>query len=89
MLDATIARLGEEIKEEDLTVFYEAIFEMKDVNDKTVVVDNTIPVDKTVPITFARAKEIVLRYAVSIKMIPSRLKTALEAFKTDYTMPER
>lgn len=47
------------------------------------------PVDKAGPVTFETAMECVLRYAVSIKMIPSRLKTALDKYSDDFTMPER
>ena len=41
------------------------------------------------PIKFEDAKECVLRYAVSIKMIPSRLKTALDLYDDSLTQPER
>ena len=41
------------------------------------------------PITLDDAKECVLRYAVSIGMIPTRLKTALDAYSDDLTQPER
>ena len=41
------------------------------------------------PLLFEDAKECVLRYAVSIKMIPSRLKTALDLYNDDLTKPER
>ena len=38
---------------------------------------------------FDIAKECVLRYAVSIKMIPTRLETALTVFDDTLTQPER
>ena len=41
------------------------------------------------PLKFDDAKEVVLRYAVSIKMIPTRLQTALTNYTSDYTKPER
>lgn len=41
------------------------------------------------PLLFEDAKECVLRYAVSIKMIPSRLKTALDLYNDALTQPER
>ena len=41
------------------------------------------------PVIFDNAKECVLRYAVSIKMIPTRLTTALELYNDDLTQPER
>ena len=41
------------------------------------------------PIDFEQARECVLRYAVSIKMIPTRLKTALEHYSDVFTMGER
>ena len=47
------------------------------------------PVDKAGPLTFVKARESVLRYAVSIKRIPTRLKTALDDYSDDFTMPER
>ena len=41
------------------------------------------------PIKLEDARECVLRYAVSIKLIPSRLKTALDLYSIEYTQPER
>ena len=41
------------------------------------------------PILFEDAKECVLRYAISIKMIPTRLKTALDTYNDDLTQVER
>ena len=41
------------------------------------------------PLLFEDAKECVLRYAVSIKMIPSRLKTALDLYNDSLTQQER
>ena len=41
------------------------------------------------PIGFDDAKEVVLLYAISIKMIPTRLQSALNAYKTDMEQPER
>ncbi len=40
-------------------------------------------------LSFENAKEIVLRYAVAIKMIPTRLKTALVTYNDQFTQPER
>lgn len=41
------------------------------------------------PITFDNAKEAVLLYAISIMMIPTRLKTALELYDETEKQPER
>ena len=41
------------------------------------------------PITIYNAKECVVRFAISIKMVPTRLKTALENFVDARTQPER
>ena len=41
------------------------------------------------PILFEDAKECVLRYAIHIKMIPTRLKTALETYSDELTQVER
>ena len=41
------------------------------------------------PVLIKDAKECVLRFAVSRKMIPTRLKTALEAYSDELTLPER
>ena len=80
MLEKAIAR--EEIKDEDFTPFYEEMFKPQEEG-------KVEPVDNAGPMTFANAMECSLRYAVFIKMIPSRLKTALDAYKDDFTMPER
>ncbi len=37
------------------------------------------------PLKFEDAKECVCRYAISIKMIPTRLVTALDTYKVEYT----
>ena len=62
MLDAAVQREGEEIKEEEWLPFFEQM--PKEEEDKE-------------PILLDDAKECVLRFAVSRKMIPTRLKTAL------------
>ena len=41
------------------------------------------------PILLDDAKECVLRFAVSRKMIPTRLKTALQTYSDELTCPER
>ena len=41
------------------------------------------------PILFEDAKECVLQYAISIKMIPTRLKTALDTYNDGLTQVER
>ena len=40
-------------------------------------------------VSFKNAREVILRYAVSIKMIPTRLTTALELYQDTFTKPER
>ena len=88
MLEKAIAR--EEIKDEVFTPFYEEMFKpQKEGNEEGKEEGKVEPVDKAGPMTFANAMECSLRYAVFIKMIPSRLKTALDAYKDDFTMPER
>ena len=41
------------------------------------------------PVSLDDAKECVLRYAISIGMIPTRLKTALSLYQDELTQPER
>lgn len=41
------------------------------------------------PLKFKDAKESILRYAVSIGMIPTRLRTALDTYSDELTKPER
>ena len=74
MLDAAILREGEEIKEEEWLPFFEQM--PKEEEDKE-------------PILIEDAKECVLRFAVSRKMIPTRLKTALQNYSDELTCPER
>ena len=80
MLDKAIAR--EEIKDEEFTPFYEQMFEPQEEG-------KVEPVDKAGPLTFEKVIECCLRYAVSIKMIPTRLKTALDSYSDEFTMAER
>ena len=62
-----------------------------------VIDDDFSPVYAQIPpeeegkevLKFDDAKEIVLRYAVAIKMIPTRLKTALNLYSDAFTQPER
>ena len=82
MLDKAVLRETEELKEEDFTPFYEEMFKAQEAAQVE-------PVDKAGPLTFEDAMECVLRYAVFIKLIPSRLKTALDAYSDEFTMPER
>ncbi len=41
------------------------------------------------PITVYQAKECVVRFAISIKMVPTRLRTALNLFNDESVQPER
>lgn len=41
------------------------------------------------PRKFGDARESILRFAVSIGMIPTRLRTAIEAYSDEFTKPER
>lgn len=41
------------------------------------------------PVLFKHAREVVFLYAVSIKLIPTRLFTALESYTDEFTKPER
>ena len=45
--------------------------------------------DGAEPIGLDDVKECVLRYAITIGMIPTRLKTALDAYSDELTQPER
>ena len=86
MLDAAIAR--EEIKDEVLTPFYEEMHELTEEEKKEEAKreeEKKEAIDKAGPLTFKKAKECVLRYAVSIRMIPTRLKTALKEYKDKFT----
>ena len=40
-------------------------------------------------ISFEDAREVILLYAVSIGLIPTRLDTALELYSDEFTKPER
>ena len=79
LLDTAIDRVkyfgvGEEIKDEEYTPFFEQM--------PKALID-------TEPILIADGKECVLRYAVSIKMIPTRLNTALTGYSDELTRSER
>ena len=41
------------------------------------------------PIEFEHAKECIIRRAIEIKMVPTRLRTAIEAYSPELTLPER
>ena len=90
-----MAREGEEIKDDQLTPFYEEMHELteeeKKEQDRLLEEEKKepVPIDKAGPLTFVKAQEAVLRYAVSIKRIPTRLKTALDDYSDEYTMVER
>ena len=77
MLEKTIAR--EEIKDEDFTPHYEKMFEPQEEG-------KVAPVDRAGPLTFDQAIECCLRWAVFIKMIPTRLSTALNSYSDEFTM---
>lgn len=63
-----------EIKDEDFTPFFDQLPPAEEEKE---------------PRKFDDAKEVVLRYAVSIKMIPTRLETALKNYTDEFTKPER
>lgn len=59
-------------------------------DDMTPVFAQFAPLEpETEPISHDDAKECVLRFAVSIGMIPTRLRTALEQYTDELTKPER
>ena len=89
MLEKAIAR--EEIKDEVFTPFYEGMFVKEEgkVEPADKAPADKAPVDKAGPLSFADALECCLRYAVSIMMIPTRLKTAIDSYTDEFTMPER
>lgn len=95
MLDAAVAREGEEIKDDQWTPFYEVMHELTEEEKKEQERllkeegKEPPPIDKAGPLTFEKAKEAVLRYAVEIRRIPTRLNTALEDYSDEFTMPER
>ena len=74
LLDKVVLREGEEIKDEEWTPFFDKM--PKDEEDKE-------------PIKIEDGKECVLRFAVTKKMIPTRLKTALTGYSDELSAPER
>ena len=70
LIDKVVDRVGEEIKDERLNDIFGQMVPPEEGKEAILIKD---------------AIECVLRYAVEIKMIPTRLTTALKYYSVDYT----